>query len=550
MIINNNNNKRKQYMVLPALLAVLASQGVRAEAPKPDPTGVITKDLIQREQRLKNNKAREKKLPTIEADHTPAEDKGTGPVFLLNGIRFTPSNMLTQEELTAIVQPLLGKEVSFGDLQKILGSINRLYRQKNIYTAVAVFPEQSVENGMVIIRLVEGSIGEILLEGNEYTDDAYVREWINYDVQMDSIDIAALENDILFYNRVHDQRLQAELRAGKSFGLTDVVINVPEISRNGLSLFVDNYGYESTGEVQGSLLYQRQQLFLSGDTAKVYALGSKGLKSVSAFYDTPVGIEGWRLAANMQHTDSDLSEGDFSELGVKGNSLQFGLGVSYLVYSDVDLWVTLTGGATHTQSENTVASEALSDYQTDRYQLGVELNWLGEQWQLTGKQQYQSVNSREKLLGTTRKIGLHSTGLTFIYNFDSPFYAMMLFDAQLTSEEGLPGAVSYSLGGPSALRGYRSGTLSGDTGWYHLNELHYNGLAYEDYSLDVFAFYDHGRVESVTAKQSPSSVGIGVSVSKNDDLALDVIVAQTLKNIVPDQDKSAIYTRLTWVAWD
>ncbi len=551
VISNNNNKKQKRYRVLSSLLVALGSQGVSAEVSRPDPAGEISKDLIQREQRLNSsNKSREKKRPSIEEDPAPVEDSGAGPVFLLNGIRFTRSAILTQQELTAIVQPWLGKEVSFADLQKILAGINRLYRQKNIYTAVAVFPEQNVENGMVVIRLVEGSIGEISLEGNEYTDDAYVREWINYDAQMESIDIAALERDILFYNRIHAQRLQAELRAGKSFGLTDVIINVPERSRNGLSLFVDNYGYQSTGEEQGSVLYQRQQLLRFGDTAKLYALGAKGLKSVSAFYDTPVGIDGWRLAANMQYTDSDLSEGDFSELGVKGNSLEFGLGASYLVYSHTNLWVSLTGGFTHAQSENTVASEALSDYQSDRYQVGAELNWLGEQWQLTGKQQYQYVNSKERLLGTSRKIGLYGAGLTFIYNFDSPFYAITSFDGQFTSEEGLPGSVSYSLGGPSALRGYRSGAISGDTGWYHLNELHYNGLAYKDYALDVFAFYDHGKVESVTAKQSPSSAGIGFSVTKNDSLALDVIVAQTLKNIVPDQDKGAIYGRLTWVVWD
>ncbi len=402
--------------------ALLAFTPLSAQTPPDDYdyAGQTSKDLFERELRLRE-KEKKPNLPAITEQTEPTEEVTGGPTFILRGIRFTKSAHLTQEELQNIVQPALGEEIDYNGLQKILGTINQLYRQKNIYTAVAVFPEQQVSDGVVIIRLVEGSIGEIVFEGNKYTEDGYFREWIEYDNQLASIDIEALEKDILFYNRIHNQRLQAELRAGKAFGLTDIVINVPEPSRDSLELYLDNYGYESSGEAQLSALYQRNQLFRPSDKAMAYGLVSSGLKSFVSSYSTVVGTDGLRLGGSLQFTNATVTSGDFKDLGYTGDTLRLGLEGSYLVYSDADLWVNLVAAISNSSSKNSVTGGDLSDYQTGRYQLGAELSWLGSQWQFSGRQLYSSVNSKEKLQGNTRKFNLFNTRLTFIYNFDNPF---------------------------------------------------------------------------------------------------------------------------------
>ncbi len=515
-----------------------------------DPAGAIGNDLQQREQRLKEKQKKEKQPTLTKEKEEEVSEADDSPAFTLTGIRFSQSSLLSKEELQSLVNPWLGRDVSYADLQRILISINHLYRSKNIYTAVAVFPEQQVQNGVIAIRLIEGSIGEIVLEGNEYTADDYIRNWINYDQQVENIDVEALEQDILFYNRIHEQRLQAELRAGKAFGLTDVIINVPEASRDAVNLYVDNYGYESTGREQVSLLYQRHQLLSSGDKFKAYALGSAGIRSMTLQYGLPLGTDGLRWINRMQYTDSDLSKGDFSELDVAGHSFQLATAVNYLVYSDVDIWVNLLGGFSRTDSENKIASQDLSDYRTDRYHGGFQFDWQGTQWQLTGQYEHYWVSSREKLSDQKRNIDLDKIQLTYIYNFDSPFYALTAFETQLTSEEALPGAVAYSLGGPAALRGYKPGAVSGDKGWYQVAELHYNGFSYKNTFFDMFAFYDYGQVQSAGSWLSPSSTGVGVNISNSIGLSLDLMVAKTLRNIVPDQDSSAIYARLSWNVWD
>lgn len=246
------------------------------QLPLPDPSGNLSRDIEKQKERLVEPELK-KKMPTVKKDQEPeaVQDSG-GPVLLLQGIRFTESRHLSREELQSLAEPWLGKEVNYQDLQTLLGDVNTLYKSKGIYTAAAVFPEQKIENGLVSIRLVEGRFGELVFFGEVEEDDrAYFQQWINTDWQKDSIDVEALERDILFYNRVHGQRLQSELKAGQAFGLTDVVIQIPE-SEEGASLYFDNHGTENAGEEQLSLLYQKTSVFSHGDKLLGYGLTSDG----------------------------------------------------------------------------------------------------------------------------------------------------------------------------------------------------------------------------------------------------------------------------------
>ncbi len=518
-----------------------------AVVPPVDP-GKISQDRIREEQQLKD-KTRKKEEEAIkeEAPQDIVEDEGA-PTFILQGIRFTRSKHLDKEQLGGIVKAWLGKQVSFARLQQIVGSVNNLYREQGIYTATATLPEQNIENGIVTIELVEGSLGKVEFEGNNYTDNNYLRGYIDLEDQSENIDIDALENDILFYNRLHNDRLQAELRAGKAFGLTDIVVQVGEQPRNKLQVDIDNHGYESTGEEQLSVLYQRQQLLLPGDRSLAYAQFSDGIRSLSLGYNAPIGTNGWRAGMTTQYTDTTIS-GDFSAIDVKGDAWRFGLETSYLAYSTPTLWANLLASVNHTASDTTVSGQDLSKYKTIQYSLGGEVTWVGPQWQFTGRQLFSHADSKEKLVSVNRKVKLYNTDLTFIYNFEQPFYMLSSLKAQLTSEEAIPGSISFSLGGATTIRGYKPGIVSGDKGWYNQLELHYNGFEMQNdlgkFLFDVFAFYDYGKVESLNPEQQLASAGAGATVSFNDFMQFTVTAANATKKVTPNQKNNSVYAKLT-----
>ena len=269
------------------LLSLLMSNAYGLPLPPvADPAG-RERELLRREQILQERQQiQEREDQVVAPDEVDVPDEG--PSFMLSSVRFTKSELLTPEELKAIVLPYLGKETRLSDLNRMVAEINAAYQAKGIFTATALLPKQDVTGGAVIIRLVEGKLGEMLIEGNSYVPAPYVRDWVTLPEDKTLLDMNALEGDILEFNRVNDARLQAELRAGKDFGLTDIVMVVDEPLQNDVQLFVDNYGYESSGENEVGAIYRRQGVFTGSDRGLLYALASDGNQAFTSIYSAPV----------------------------------------------------------------------------------------------------------------------------------------------------------------------------------------------------------------------------------------------------------------------
>ncbi len=526
----------------------LQSPVALATQPLPDPSGTLSREIEKQKERLVEPELK-KKTPALKKEPEPEAVQETGgPVLLLQGIRFTESRHLSREELQSLAEPWLGKEVNYQDLQTLLAAVNTLYKSKGIYTAAAVFPEQKIENGLVSIRLVEGRFGELALSGEvEEGDDEYFQKWINTDWQKDSIDVKALERDILFYNRVHGQKLQAELKAGQAFGLTDVVVQIPE-SEEGASLYFDNHGTENAGEEQLSLLYQKTSVFSHGDKLLGYGLTSDGLKSFSASYNRVVGEDGWRLGGSFQYTDSEL-EITTVDVDVTGDTTRYTLDASYLFWSDIDGWLNLLFSASSTRSENAVADEPLSNYRNDQLQFGQELNLLDDDWQVNGRLLFSRLRSKSILNDDVRYLSLLNPSLTLIYNFDSPLYVLSTWEAQWASEATLPSSLGFALGGLYSIRGYNNSAVTGDKGWRQQTELHYSGLYYRQSAIEPFVFLDHGETRTPGSHEKLTSAGLGTKVSAKWG-AVEITAAQTLEPVGVSGNDFRVYARFSLTSWE
>ncbi|AMO55164.1 hypothetical protein GZ77_11685 [Endozoicomonas montiporae] len=551
---NNKNNLKKslRYRLLPSsqhkalvitVIVGASSYSLAAQPPLPDPAGVIGREIETQQRRLTDS-IPDKKVPAVKKDtESPESDTSqisSYSVVVLQGVRFNASRHLSQGELEGVVKPWLAKPVSYQDLQTILNGIKQLYRNKGIYTATAVFPEQSIEDGVVSVRLVEGRFGELVLAGDpvaEYDAD-YFQHWINTDWQEKSIDVTALERDIQFYNRVHDQRLQAELKAGQSFGLTDVVIRVPE-SEQGLTMYFDNYGSKDAGAEQFSLLYQRESVFDPADKLLAYGVVSNGLRSLSGSYFRIVGYDGWRLGATFQYTDMSLQSYD---VNVVGDSLRLSLDARYLVWFNDDQWLNLLLSGSRLESENSIAGEPLSDYRNDRFQFGVEYNYVGHDWRINARLLNSRVNSVSKINNDNRYINLSSPELSVVYNFNKPFYVMSSLQGQWSGDKNLPASLGFTLGGIYSIRGYRSNAVSGDNGWKNQTELHYYGFSLKQSPVDSFIFFDYGEIYAPDRKEQITSTGIGLKFAMPMG-SMEITAAQRLNAISSSERGGEVYAR-------
>lgn len=101
------------------------------------------------------------------------EEIDTKGVYV-NSVQVSPSEILSQEEITNVVQGLVGKNVFINDIQAAIDGINALYSSKGYVTARAFLPEQKVEGGKIYIELIESKIGELAVTNNRWTSAGHI----------------------------------------------------------------------------------------------------------------------------------------------------------------------------------------------------------------------------------------------------------------------------------------------------------------------------------------------------------------------------------------
>ena len=195
-----------------------------------------------------------------EAQQATIEEVDTKGVFV-NSIEVSPSEILTQEEISNITRPLVGKNVFISDIQKAIDEINHLYAEKGYVTARAFLPEQTVQNGNIFIELIESKIGNITVENNRWTKDKYILDRMPQK-QYQLFDIVDLEKDILDFNRYNEGvNLTANLKAGAEKNTTDIEFSTKEKFPWHLRLMMDNMGRTSIGPIRGGAMITADSLF-------------------------------------------------------------------------------------------------------------------------------------------------------------------------------------------------------------------------------------------------------------------------------------------------
>lgn len=86
--------------------------------------------------------------------------------FVLSAVNIEGATILTSSQLSQSFEPFLASEVGQAELEKIAADITARYRSAGYPLSYAMIPEQSVVSGIVRIRVIEGYIGNVRVEGD------------------------------------------------------------------------------------------------------------------------------------------------------------------------------------------------------------------------------------------------------------------------------------------------------------------------------------------------------------------------------------------------
>jgi hemolysin activation/secretion protein len=441
----------------------------------------------------------------------------TEVTFQLKKVSMNPSSVLTQEELDKITAPHLNQEIAMKDLQEMTEKINRLYNEKGYMTCRALLPPQRIHAGEIRIRLVEGKTGNVIVSGNRYTKEEYVKERFS----LNKGEIARttdLNKELQWFNGTNDAQLRMMLRAGTEPGTTDYEIVVYEPQNQTVTLLVDNGGYETTGVVREGLFYNMRSMSGIRDSLRASYLHSRGTNSWGVGYTLPLNRRGMKLDFDYSGNTTDVKKGDFRDWGIKGHASAVGmtLRVPFKVDEnsrhEVGLQLLYQKSQTDLGTNIPGARVVLTEDRVLRYSPYISFIHYGDSSVLHHKYSVMFTD-RKNIDDVSETPQIYQASFFWQKRYHGGQTLQAQLDGQWTWKDRLSSSDRFYIGGVNSVRGYEESFLSGEKGF--VGSVSYNVPLNKKQTYRFYTFLDYGVVkgDSVLEDHTLASGGVGFSAT-------------------------------------
>lgn len=496
--------------------------------------------------------AQEIQIPAVQ---TPDELRFDIERFNVQG-----NTLLSPADIESAVGPFAGKRRDFGDVQRALEELENVYREKG-YSAVQVYlPEQELDKGVVLLRVVEARIARLDIKGNTFFDNA------NVVASLPSLKIGAtphagtVAKNLRIVNESPAKQTNVTLKAGEKEGEVDATVDITEENPKKAFITLDNSGTGSSGYHRVGFGYQNSNLFGRDHAMTLQYITSLDFpKKVSVFsvgYHLPLYGRGASMDLIAAYSDVNAGTtltpaGPFSFSGAGGT-----LGLRYNQHLDRPFPGydhKLIWSVDHRMYRNACSLGAFgvagcgSAGQTFSL-TPLSIGYAGNKTLESGILTFTASAHTNFSFGTDydnkRAIGgarfgaspnykLYKFGVNYAVALADDWQARARFDLQHTNDVLVP-AEHFGIGGQASVRGFLERERADDRGHSGSLELYAPELAswlnLTDSSLRLLGFYDFGRTRRVNAlpgevvENGLSSVGLGLryTYQKSNSMRIDL----------------------------
>lgn len=456
-----------------------------------------------------------------ETDSSVPEKQENGTKILINKIITDPSEILLDDEIQQITSSYEGGVRSINDLFAVVDKLNALYRAKGFITAKALLPPQKVEGGVVRIRLIEGRVGNVLIDGNRYTRDSFVLKRFTLE-KGELVRLDVLEEELIHFNAINNIKVRATLRPGEVVGETDLILKTEEPRNYEISVLSDNAGTETVGQERLGLKLASYSLFGFRDALILSGYLSEGSKSLSAGYSLPINTFGTQFSVGYGMNRVEIKSGPFSDLDVGGDSYSYNINLNHPVIFNPMSSMNLFAGYQFNKSNTDFSGVRIAQTKVDSVPFGFDFKKIDSHglWYVRNTLTY----------GNERDVS--DDDRFFLYNLDvirtivhsNDVLTLIRANGQLSSLHPLVSTEQFQSGGLSSVRGYPEGHLVGDEGYFISAEAKFplpylTGSPLRD-KLKGAVFIDHGAAfpykgNGLTSSHEDFITGVGVGLSVN-----------------------------------
>jgi hemolysin activation/secretion protein len=471
-------------------------------------------------------------------------------VFILREVRFSGNTELEQSVLEQLVAPYIGRAIKLSDLQILRDTVTAAYIKQGYVSSGAVLPEQTINDGIVNIKIIEGGLAAVnVISDGQFKPEYFAKRLLH--VAQPLLNVNRLEQRLyLFQQDSRIKTINAELQPSETAGLSVLNMRVQEASPVTSHVEFNNHHAPAIGSQGLYANWRHANLLGNSETLFLGVRKTEGLLAANFHYEWPLSVSDDLLSVFANVNNSDVIEGAFAVLDIESRSHTFGVSYRRPLLrhrtKKFEWFVTVESR----KSESLLLGEGFS------FSPGPE-NGISKLTLLRVGTDLQVQSPMRVLAARARlNMGVDALGAT-IHSDDRPdgeFVSLLLqgqwaqrlalwqsmFIARVDlqwSNEALLGLEQFAIGGHNTVRGYRENSLVRDQGAVASLEWripYIKHTATEKHELALY--FDGGHSKNKDREnaglQTISSLGLGLLGNFN-KFNYQFYWAESLKDLTP-----------------
>jgi len=484
----------------------------------------------------------------------------------LREIRVEGATVFTSEQLRQHTDAYLDREITGSDIFGLAQALTVLYRNAGYFLSLVIVPPQSLTEGRLTLRVIEGYIDSVFIEGDARvsTQLAAMAEKIAATRPMRA---EVLERYLLLANEFPGVQLRSVLSPSKTVGAADLTLIATVKTIEGFAS-VDNYGSRYIGPNQATLGFSANQLLGVNDQLRYIGVGTGNTQMAyhQLSYSQVLNEEGLKLGLTLSQARTQPGD-SLRTSDILGRSEGMSLSLGYPLL--------------RTRNQSLLARVVYDNTDIDSNVLGVRTSEdrirairAGLSWQRLDRfdgQNTLDVDISQGVGGTTGGDTLKSQAgadgmfskLVFDYSRFQPLSARWGLSigvaGQWSGDTPLLSSEQFAIGGRRFGRAYDAAELVGNRGLALRLEPRYAGTSSLSWlqAYHLLGFYDIGEVTKAgvqsagtPATQSLASAGLGARLFLAGNVTAQMEAAWPLtKTVTSDPDNGKAVRLLASLMW-
>lgn len=474
-------------------------------------------------------------LPTMGVPDPSTRNEKQAPTAtdpILRRVVFEGNLAIPAHDLEALAEPWIGRPANIADLEMLRLEVTRHYVKRGYVNSGALLESRSVANdGTIKLRLIEGRLAELRIQGLDGLDEEYVRRRLLPELDT-PLNIEYLrERFQLLLDDPLFARLNARLIPGSRLGEAFVELDAQRSRPYQLKFHLDNHRSPSIGELGLGVGGWIRNLTGRGDLldgSLQQSVQDQHAYRASMGWSVPIRFDGTTAQFRADQGQSSVIEEPLQSAGIKSELRSIEAGVSHKLFEN--LRHRLAIGASHSWRVNQtwlggqpfsfVAGEADGRVTVGTNRFWQEYTYRSEQQVIALRSTFSAsrnnLNLAPVLQDNSRAASSYQNWLAQVQYIRRLNDGGVQLAARLTRQHASSRMLAMdglSIGGLHTVRGFRENQLIRDRG--HIINLEFEIPISPTTSpltpMRIVPFIDHGVGRNIGQETSSiTSAGIGL----------------------------------------